>query len=210
MAESIDCYLSLNSPYAYLGSRRVEEIASAHRVPLRIRPVDFGVIFPETGGLPLAKRAPARRAYRLVELARWAEQRSLPLNLHPRYFPAPELAAACAVIGAEGTGGDPVRLAHAILKAVWAEDRNIADTGVLNAIAGETGHHGLNILAKAFDPETRFRYQAFTEEALRLGVFGAPTYVYRGELFWGQDRLDFLDRAVAGAATEDYRRADHG
>ncbi len=210
MTETIDCYLSLNSPYAYLGSRRVEEIAAIHRVPLRIRPVDFGVIFPETGGLPLAKRAPARRAYRLVELARWAEHRNMPLNLHPEYFPAPELAAACAVIGAEETGGDPVRLAHAILKAVWAEERNIADTGVLNAIAGETGHHGLNIMAKAFDPETRFRYRVFTEAALELGVFGAPTYVYGGELFWGQDRLEFLDRALARGITQNYRAADYG
>jgi len=196
MTNSIDCYLSLNSPYAYLGSRQLERIARAHRVPIRIMPIDFSVVFPKTGGLPLPKRAPARQAYRLVELERWARHRDMPLNLHPKYFPAPELAAACAVIGAEETGGDPVRLAHAILKAVWAEDRNIADTGVLNALAGETGHLGLNIMAKAFDPATRQRYKDYTEQALELGIFGAPTYAYDGELFWGQDRLEFLDRAL--------------
>ena len=197
MTKSIDCYLSFNSPYAYLGSQALEALALAHRVPIRILPVDFSQVFPKTGGLPLAKRAPARQAYRLVELERWAKHRQLPLNLHPKFFPAPELAAACAVIGAEETGGDPVGLAHAILKAVWAQDRNIADTAVLNALASETGHHGLNILAKAFDPATRSRYREFTEQALELGIFGAPTYVYKGELFWGQDRLEFLDRALA-------------
>ena len=198
MAKEIDYYISLNSPWTYLGSRRLEEIAQAHRAEVRVKPVDFATIFPSTGGLPLAKRAPERQAYRLVELARWREMRGLPLNLHPKFFPAPELAAACAVIAAGEAGGDPLRLAHAILCAVWAEERNIADPGTLEALAGETGHHGLDIIPRAEDEETRRRYRDLTEEALAAGVFGAPTYIYAGEMFWGQDRLDFLDRSLAG------------
>jgi carboxymethylenebutenolidase len=198
MPKTIDYYLSLISPYAYLGSRRLEEIAQRHRAEIRVKPVDYGTIFPKTGGLPLAKRAPERQAYRLVELQRWSKARDLPLNQHPAFFPAPELAAACAVVAAGETGGDALQLAHAILRAVWAEERNIADTGTLEALCDETGHHGLNVMARACDPETRVTYQALTEEALAAGVFGAPTYIYRGEMFWGQDRLDFLDRALAG------------
>jgi len=197
MSRIVDYYLSLNSPYAYLGSGQLEEIARKHGAELRVKPVDFGTIFPNTGGLPLAKRAPARQAYRLVELRRWSDSRGLPLTLHPKYFPAPELAAACAVIAAGATGGDPLRLAHAILRAVWSEERNIADAGTLDALCNETGHYGLNVMAKAYDPETRTAYRQLTEEALESGVFGAPTYVYQGELFWGQDRLDFLDRKLA-------------
>ena len=96
MSRHIDYYLSLNSPWAYLGSRRLEQIALRHRVEVRVKPVDFGTIFPQTGGLPLPKRAPARQAYRLTELARWQSLLEMPLNLHPRYFGAPELAVCRA------------------------------------------------------------------------------------------------------------------
>lgn len=199
MVKAVDYYLSLVSPFAYLGSNRLEEIAHQRRVELRVKPVNYGEIFPKSGGLPLAKRAPQRQAYRLVELERWSVYLGMPLKLHPAYFPAPEGLAACLVIAAGMSNGDPLRLAHAILRALWAEERNIADVGTLHSIAAETGHYGSNLMAKALDPETRFAYQALTQEAFDRGVFGAPTYVYRDELFWGQDRLDFLDRALAAA-----------
>ncbi|MFQ6016587.1 MAG: 2-hydroxychromene-2-carboxylate isomerase [Kiloniellaceae bacterium] len=197
MAKVVDYYLSLVSPFAYLGSRRLEEIARRRRAEIRVKPVNYAEIFPKTGGLPLAKRAPERRAYRLVELKRWSAHLGVPLNPHPEYFPAPELVAACLVIAAGEAGGDPLRLAHAILRAVWAEERNIADAGTLETIARATGHHDPDLMAKALDPDTRATYEALTREALDRGVFGAPTYVYKDELFWGQDRLDFLDRALA-------------
>ncbi len=196
MTKQIDYYLSLISPFSYLGSTRLEEIARKHRAEVRVLPVNYGVIFPKTGGLPVAKRAPERQAYRFVELERWRDYLDMPLNLKPKFFPAPEQLAACLVIAAGKTGGDPLRLAHAILRAVWAEERDIADNGTLQAIARETGHHDLNLMAAALDPDTRTAYEAQTEEALSRGVFGAPTYVVDGELFWGQDRLDFVDRAL--------------
>ncbi len=197
MTKVIDYYLSLNSPYAYLGSQRLEAMARAHGAKVRVKPVSFATIFPKTGGLPLPKRAPARQAYRMVELNRWRKACDMPLNLQPKHFPAPELDAACAVIAAGETGGKPLELAHAILRAVWAEERDIADRATLEALAMETGHDGPRLMARAADPETRARYEQLTEEALAAGVFGAPTYVLAGELFWGQDRLDFLDRALA-------------
>lgn len=196
MSKVIDYYLTLNSPFAYLGSRRLEEIAARHRAEVKVKPVNFGEIFPQSGGLPLPKRAPQRQAYRLVELARWRDFLDMPLTLQPAFFPAPELTAACLVIAAAETNGDPLRLAHAILRAVWAEERNIADQGSLQEIAEATGHHALNLMSKALDPATRSRYAALTQEAMGRDVFGAPTYVYKDELFWGQDRLDFLDRAL--------------
>ena len=199
MAKTIDYYLTLVSPWAYLGSRRLEEIARARGAEVKVKPVNYGVIFPKTGGLPLAKRAPERQAYRLVELERWSEALDMPLNLHPRHFPAPEALAAEMVIAADQGGGDPLRLAHAVLRAVWAEERDISDPATLEALAAETGHDGLALMARAAEPEIKTAYEALTEAALETGVFGAPTYVYEGELFWGQDRLDLLDRALGAS-----------
>ena len=197
MSKVIDYYLSLNSPYAYLGSRQFAEIVRKRGAEVRVKPVDYGVIFPESGGLPLAKRAPARQAYRLVELQRWSEARDMPICLHPKFFPAPEQTAACAVIAAAEQGGNALAFAHAILRAVWAEEADIADAGTLDRLAGETGHLGLSLMVRAFESGTRRKYEAYTAEALERGVFGAPTYVYRDILYWGQDRLEFLDQALA-------------
>ncbi len=197
MPKIIDYYLTLISPWAYLGSRRFEEIATRHGAEVRVKPVDYGVIFPRTGGLPLAKRAPERQAYRLTELKRWREHLGMALNLHPKHFPVPDGLAACMVIAAGERGGDALRLAHAALRAVWTEDKDLTDGATLERIAGATGHDGAALMAAAQEPATRARYEALSEEAIERGVFGAPTYVYKDELFWGQDRLDFLDRALA-------------
>lgn len=198
----IDLYISLNSPWSFLAMDRLAEIARRHRAQVAVKPVDFGTIFPATGGLPLPKRAPQRQAYRLVELTRWSAHLGVPLTLHPRHFPAPEKLAARFVLAAEATGGRPFALARAILAAVWQQERNIAEVGTLEALAAETGHHPVALAAKAYDPETGFRYEALTAEALERGVFGAPSFVTEdGEIFWGQDRLDFLDRKLAQEAT---------
>ncbi len=196
MSKAIDFYLSLRSPWAYLGSVRLEEIAARHGAEIAVKPVDYGTIFPQTGGLPLPKRAPARQAYRLVELRRWRRRLGLPLNLEPKGFAVDEAPAARLVIAAGESGGDPLRLAHAILRAVWTEERSIDDPATLKAIAEESGHDGAALLALAEQQETTAAYEALTREALSRGVFGAPTYIYEGEPFWGQDRLDFLDEAL--------------
>ena len=194
----LDYYLSLRSPWAFLGAKRLEEIARRNRVKVAVKPVDFGTIFPASGGLPLPKRAPQRQAYRMMELKRWSAHLESPMVFEPRCLPVPEELAARFVIAAEAIGGDPLRLAHAILAAIWQEERNIAEVGTLEAIASETGHHANTLAAKAFDPETQVRYEALTQEALERGVFGAPSYVLEdGEIFWGQDRLDLLERALA-------------
>ncbi len=197
MTKVIDYYLSIISPWAYLGSQRLAEIAQRHRAEVRVFPVNYGEIFPQTGGLPLPKRAPERRAYRLVELKRWSEHLGIRLILEPSNARAPELTAACMVIAAGDGGGRPLELAQAFGRAIWEQDRNIADVGTCEEIAGETGHHAVDLLAKALDPTVRQRYAEQTQAAIARGVFGAPTYVYRDELFWGQDRLDFLDRALS-------------
>ena len=196
MAKVVDYYFTLNSPWTYLGSARLERMAAAQGAEIRVKPAKMAVIFPQTGGLPLPKRAPARQAYRLVELARWRDHLGMPLNLEPAFFPADETLGVGLVIAAGEAGGDALKLAHAILRAVWAEERNMADEATLAAILEEWGFDA-GLMERARAPEVAAKHDTFTEEALAAGVFGAPSYVLEGELFWGQDRLDFLERALA-------------
>jgi 2-hydroxychromene-2-carboxylate isomerase len=197
VSKVIDYYLTLISPWAYLGSQRFAEIVKHHGAEVRVKPVNFGEIFPRTGGLPLAKRAPERQAYRLVELKRWSEHLGIPIHQQPAHFPAAEQTAAHFVIAAGDVGGDALALAQAFGRAVWEQQRDIADAATCKAIVKETGHDATALLAAAADPAIAARHAALTEEAVARGVFGAPSYVYRDEIFWGQDRLDFLDRALA-------------
>jgi 2-hydroxychromene-2-carboxylate isomerase len=196
VSKRVDYYFSPVSPWTYLGHDRFADIARRHGAQVAVKPVDYGVIFPQSGGLPLGKRAPQRQAYRLMELKRWKERLGVPLNVQPRFFPADANPAALAIVAAAPSGAEAqMRLAGAILRALWAEEQNIADPATLRAVADKAGLDGDQLLAAA--PAAKTQFDAFTQEALARGVFGAPTYAYRDELFWGQDRLDFLERALA-------------
>ena len=196
MSKHVDYYFSPASPWTYLGHERFAAIAKRHGAGIAVKPVDYGVIFPQSGGLPLGKRAPQRLAYRLMELARWKEHLGVPLNSKPKFFPVDANPAAIAIVAAAPSGVNvQMRLAGAILRALWAEEKNIADPATLKAIAASVGLDGDKLLATA--PSAKPEFDDLTQEALGRGVFGAPTYVYREELFWGQDRLDFLDLALA-------------
>lgn len=191
MTKTVDYYLTPTSPWTYLGHERFAQIAERHGAVVAVKPVDYGVIFPQSGGLPLGKRAPQRLAYRLTELARWRDFLGIPLNLQPRFFPADPISAACVICAAPP--GEQLAIAGDFLRAVWAEERNIADIGVLTAIAAR---HGIAD-APAAIVQGKAIFERNTQEALTRQLFGAPTYALDDELFWGQDRLDFLDRALA-------------
>lgn len=187
----VDYYLSPVSPWTYLGHARLLLAATRLGVAINVKPVDYGVIFPASGGLPLGKRAPQRQAYRLMELKRWREHLAVPLTLQPKYFPVDGTAAAQLICGARESGR--MALAGDLLSAVWAREENLADMGTLTRIAAD---HGIDDVAGVIETGKAV-YTANTEEALERQVFGAPTYVYSGELFWGQDRLEFLEGALA-------------
>jgi carboxymethylenebutenolidase len=201
MASPVDYYFAPQSPWTYLGHQRLQDIARRAGAPIRVLPVDLGKIFPRSGGLPLPQRAPQRQAYRLVELKRFADWLGLPLNLHPAYFPVPGDAAARLILAvADRQGSDAaMRLTGAVLKAVWAEQRNINDPATLAQLLAECGLPA-GALDEAQADAVQRRYEAATQQAFDAGVFGAPSYVVDGEIFWGQDRLDFLERRLARAA----------
>jgi carboxymethylenebutenolidase len=200
MAAIIDYYVSLNSPWTHLGAARIEEIAARHGARLRVFPVDFGqVIFPASGGLPLPKRSPQRQAYRMQELRRWRDHLGVPLVTEPKHYPFAEPVAAACVAAARETVGDApaVALAHRILKALWEEEQDPGDHATLARLVGEAGLDAPALLGVGAEPRWAERRRADSEEALARGVFGAPSYAIGDEIFWGQDRLDFLDRHLA-------------
>lgn len=198
MAYEIDYFLSLNSPWTHFGAARFAALVARHQVRMRIFPVDFGVIFAATGGLPLPKRSPQRQAYRLQELARWRDHLGVPIHIRPRYFPANETLAACAVIALrENEGhGKALAFAHRVLKALWEEERDTADPATLAALAGEIGVDGAALIKRAEDPRWAEMRARDSEAAIARGVFGAPSYVLGEEIFWGQDRIDLLARRL--------------
>jgi len=196
---TIDYYFSPNSPWSYLGHDRLAVIARKHRAKIDLKPVDFAQIFPVTGGLPVAKRAPQRQAYRLVELARWRKQNRVQLTIEPKYFPYDVSIASLLIIAAYTGLGETLGMliTSAIFKGCWVEERDMGNPEELYDIVKSQGLDAAALVASARSDETRARYQALTDEALERGVFGAPTYIYNDEVFWGQDRLDFLDQALA-------------
>jgi len=199
----LHCYYSLSSPWAYLGGPQLQDIVRRHRVRLLLKPYDFQAVVLKTGGMPLRTRLPPRRAYHEVELARWSEYLGMPLVLKPRHYPQvitdPDWnkRAAWTVIAAQDAGLDAFPLSHAILRAVWAEERDIALADVRRQIADENGYDGAALVAAEQSARVQELYRTYSDEALALGVFGAPSFVLDGVIYWGQDRLDFVDRALA-------------
>lgn len=198
MSKVCQYFFATHSPWTYLGHERFVAMARQHGVQVEVRPVDLGKVFGLSGGLPLAKRAPQRQAYRLVELARWSEFLGIPLNVQPKFFPvSPELSNRM-VIAARLTHGVDVALAlaFAVMRGLWAEDKNIGDEETLVQIAGSCGLDGKALIKSAETASVQAEYDRNTEDATAASVFGSPWYVLDGESFWGQDRLDFLERAM--------------
>ncbi len=197
MSKTVDYYFAPQSPWTYLGHERFAAIAAQAGATIRVFPVDLGRVFPVSGGLPLPKRAPQRQAYRLLELKRFSEFLQLPMTLQPKYFPVAGDDAAKLIIAVDLHDGtaQAMRVAGAIFKACWAQERNIAAEPTFAEILQELGLPAAR-LEQAHTQAVQERYDADTQRAIELGVFGAPSYVVEGEIFWGQDRLDFVQRKL--------------
>lgn len=197
MARTVVYHLALVSPWAYLGHDRFLEIAARHGAGVDYRPFDIMALFKETGGKPLPQRHPSVQAYRLVELERWSKRLGIPLTLKPRHFPVPANLASGMVLAAQEAGADLGPLVGAVLRAVWAEERDITDPATVAAIADAHGLDGAALVERAQSAEIVARFADVTARTLAAGVFGSPTYELDGELFWGQDRLFLLDERLA-------------
>ena len=171
----------------------------ANNATMRIYPVDFGAIFAESGGLPLPKRSPQRQAYRLQELPRWRDHLGIPIHVQPAHFPSIEAQTASCVIALRETAGDQpaIKLAHRVLKALWQEEKNPGEPATLAQLITEIGLDAGQVMKLGSDPKWADRRIADTRAALEKNVFGAPSYVIGDDIFWGQDRLAFVERRLA-------------
>jgi 2-hydroxychromene-2-carboxylate isomerase len=205
MTIQLDCYYSLSSPWAYFAGPQLQDIVRRHHVKLVLKPYDFQAVVLKTGGIPIRTRPTPRRTYHAEELARWRDHLGMPLTIEPKYYPQsmpadPEWnkVTGWMVIAAQRQGLDAFPLSHALLRALWAEERDTSKPEVRIAIADENGYDGAALHALERSAPVLADYQAFSADAERLGVFGAPTFIIDGgpERFWGQDRLFFVDRAL--------------
>jgi 2-hydroxychromene-2-carboxylate isomerase len=193
---TLEVFYGISSPWAYFGAQRAQAIAARHDARFHLRPIR---VITANGGIPLRTRAQARQDYHALELARWRDHLGIPLNLRPRFYPCRTIeTAAQAVIAIQRAGLDAPAFSFAVQRALWAEERDIADVGALREIARATvGEAGVALVSEAPAAEIVAEWHGNLAEAERIGIFGTPTYVVRGELFWGQDRLEFVDRALA-------------
>ncbi|WP_127088479.1 2-hydroxychromene-2-carboxylate isomerase [Aquabacter cavernae] len=196
MSRTIEYFFSFASPWSFLGHAPFMEVVARHGVEVDYVPVNLGPVFAETGGLPLAKRAPARQRYRMMELQRWRVKRGVDFHLAPRFWPFDPSTADRAVIAALAHGPVDGLLAR-LYSAVWQRQENLGDPAELARIIDEMGLPGAAIVADAQGEATGAAYEANRQRALDAGMFGAPSYVLEGEVFWGQDRVELLDDALS-------------
>ncbi len=193
----IDYYFATISPFTYFAGTRLEDVAARHGAEITYRPLDIMALFARTGGVPPKDRHENRQVYRMQELRRMARKTGLPLTVKPAFWPANPAPSSYAIIAAQSAGGgDLGALVHGFCRACWAEDRDVADDGVIRDC----------LTAAGFDPALADKgmlasaevYASNLERAIAAGVFGAPFYITGDERFWGQDRLEDLDQHLGG------------
>lgn len=194
----IDFYFSLNSPWSFMGSERLANIAASNGAKVNPIPVNPGSVFERTGGLPLPKRSPERQAYRMMELKRWKAFHDIPLVFEPEHFPYDETGGVQLVLAAKKSGENAHALATELMRALWEFDQNPADEAVQDEAVARAGLDAAALRETLSLDDARDEWTALTNKSVTDGVFGVPSYVIDGEIFWGQDRLDFVERKLAG------------
>jgi 2-hydroxychromene-2-carboxylate isomerase len=197
MSKTVDYFISPMSPWTYLGHPRFTAMCALHNAEVRIKPIDVMKVFAASGGVPVKQRPLQRQAYRMMELKRWRDYLGVPLTLEPKFFPYAADTASLLIIAADKVAGTSaaMRLAFAFLRGCWAEERNCADPTTIDAIV--TGERLDISQLQSLANETKRAYETYTQEAIARNVFGVPSYMIGDELYWGQDRLEFVERALA-------------
>jgi 2-hydroxychromene-2-carboxylate isomerase len=176
-----------------LGHRRFYDIARAHSAEILYLPIDSSIVFPKTGGLALKDRSLQRKRYRMQELRRWRSHLKLELNLEPKYFPTDPKLASCVVIAAIEAGHNVTELVYELMRAVWVREEDVSDPSVIKSAIERSEGNVAELLSAANQLHVQSVFSENSERAVTKGVFGVPSYVVGEEVFWGQDRLEFLD-----------------
>ena len=208
--DSIDYYHWLLSDWAYLGGVRFTQMAARHGLRINFIPMRMQDVYAASGGVLLGERSWQRQAYRIAELKRWSARLGIRVNIEPRYFPGDVDLASCMEIAAQRRGWPVGDFVNAVMAAIWAEDANPADPDTLAALAHRHGLDAAILLADAATEVVRAEYRDNTARALAAGVFGSPFYLFAGEIFWGQDRLEMLEETIIRARARDLGRRPGG
>jgi 2-hydroxychromene-2-carboxylate isomerase len=194
----IDYYFATISPFTYIAGTRMEQVAARHGATVTYKPFSIMDLFARTGGTPPKDRHPNRQAYRLQEIRRQAARNGMPITLHPAHWPTNPAPSSYAIIAAQNAGGgDLGALVAGLTRACWAEERDVAQDEVIADCLEAAGFD--RALVNRGLMEGAETYARNLEDAVAAGVFGAPFYVVGAERFWGQDRIEDLDRHLAQA-----------
>jgi 2-hydroxychromene-2-carboxylate isomerase len=198
MTQVIEYFFSISSPWAYLGAERLVALAGRHN--LRVRPLLMTTI-DEHGWIPLKNKPPVRQRYVRSEIGRWSRHLGVQMQVDNRPSdlkdPTP---AAMMVVAAETTGLEGLPLALALQRAYWERAADIGTAEIRREIADAHGYDGQSLLSSEQTQAVGERWKENRARAIECGVFGSPTYQFEGELYWGQDRLDFLERHIVTGA----------
>jgi 2-hydroxychromene-2-carboxylate isomerase len=195
---TVDYFMSHGSPWSFLGHNRLIEIAKKYNANVNMYPVNYGEIFPISGGLPVSKRPPQRQNIRLQELQRWSKFLKINLHAEPTFFPSKSMLPSLIIIASQlkKTNKD-FNIANNVMNALWNLDLDIDDEYVLKSILEKMGLDAQDILLCAKGEKCLNIIQEYTKLAIKKGVFGAPTYIIDDQIYWGQDRLDFVERHLS-------------
>ncbi len=211
----VEYFYSVRSSFAYLGAARLNTLVERHGLTIRHHPVDLGLLVGAIGsikdqdtadrpyaGARVYETSPVRENYTRSEYRRWSKRLGIAINVDPmNHYGSRELPSG-AVILAQRRGLDVNALSHAILQALWRDDRDIANSAVIGELLDRLGHDvdRDEFAATALTMPVQDEFRENSKNAIARGVFGSPSYIYKGELFFGQDRLEFLEEAIVGGA----------
>lgn len=200
MSKRVDYFFSPMSPWAYLGHERLQALATDYDAIINTLPIDPAKLFAATGGVPVAQRPIQRQKYRISELKRWKSFLRSPIIIEPKHFPYnPNLVSLVVVAVANTYGSDKAMEATlSLMKGCWVEDRNMASPDEVKKSLENCDLNGDELIELAANDHSSKDLERNTQHAIDSGVFGAPTYMIEGDVFWGQDRLDFVKRSLEG------------
>jgi 2-hydroxychromene-2-carboxylate isomerase len=195
MAKTVEFYFDFGSPYSYLAYKALPAIAAASGAQIAWRPMLLGGVFKATGNHSPVE-IPAKGKWLQQDLERWAARYAAPFRRNP-HFPINTLTLMRGAAGMQLRGLDFARYTEAIFSAMWEQGRNLGNLQELAAVLSATGFDPAAFQALVGDPAVKDRLKADTEQAAARGVFGAPTFFVGEDMFWGQDRIDFVAEALA-------------
>ena len=189
----VEFFFDYASTYSYLAHQEIEELAARHDAEIVFKPMVLGFVFKATGNtMPAA--VPAKGAYMVHDVRRWVRHYGLPFHM-PSVFPVNTIRALRTAVAALEEGTFPA-YHHAVMQGYWANDQDIGDAEVLAALASAAGLDGPRLVGRAEEGPIKDRLKKNTDEAIERGVFGAPTFFVGDQMFWGNDRLEFVGEAL--------------